>query len=37
MRRTVVVVVWVWLLGIVIVPEISAQSGNGSLSGRIVY
>ena len=35
MRKTVVVVL-VWLLGIVIVPEISAQSGNGSLRGKIV-
>ena len=35
MRKTVVVVL-VCLLGIVIVPEISAQSGNGSLRGKIV-
>ena len=35
MRKTAVVVL-VWLLGIVIVPEISAQSGNGSLRGKIV-
>ena len=34
MRKTVVVLVC--LLGIVIVPEISAQSGNGSLRGKIV-
>src|SRR5687768_2013790 len=35
MRNTVVVVL-VWLLGIVIVPESSAQGGNGSLRGKIV-
>ena len=36
MSTRVVVVVLVWLLGIVIVPEISAQSGNGSLRGKVV-
>src|ERR1051325_8267383 len=35
MRKSVVVV-FVFLLGIVIVPEISAQSGNGSLRGKVV-
>src|SRR6476619_5288622 len=36
MRKTPVVVVFVFLLAIVIVPEISAQGGNGSLRGKIV-
>lgn len=34
MRKTAVVLVW--LLGIRMVPDISAQSGNGSLRGKIV-
>ena len=35
MRKTAVVV-FVCLLGIVMVPEVSAQSGNGSLRGKVV-
>jgi len=34
--RITAVVVFVCLLGIVFVPEISAQSGNGSLRGKVV-
>ena len=34
MRKTVVVLVW--LLGLSIVPEVSAQSGNGTLRGKVV-
>ena len=36
MRKTAVVVGFVFLLALVIVPEISAQSGNGSLRGKVV-
>ena len=34
MRKTVVVLVW--LLGLSIAPEVSAQSGNGTLRGKVV-
>ena len=34
MRKTVVVLVW--LLALSIVPEVSAQSGNGTLRGKVV-
>ena len=36
MRKTAVVVGFVLLLAFVIVPRVSAQSGNGSLRGKIV-